>query len=105
MTDFKKSTDAQGLEIHPGKTKILTTQKSNRLKEIGIDGVHVEILPLEEKEISGTDDHIHESRNYRGAAQDPLCVVRSPDIDRNRHPCLACSDTGYISWTLLTHRQ
>ena len=47
MTVFKKSTEPQGLDIHPDKTKILTSQKSNRLKEIEIDEMHVEILPPE----------------------------------------------------------
>ena len=46
MTDFRKSTEAQGLEIDPDKKKILTNQKSNRLQEIEIDGMHVEALPL-----------------------------------------------------------
>ena len=77
MTDFTRSTEAQGLEIHSEKTKILTNQKSNRLKEIEIDGIHVEILPLEGKvRISGTGDHIHGSRSHRGKARNPLCVVR-----------------------------
>ena len=42
MTDFKKSTEARGLQIYPDKTKVLTDQKSNRLKEIEIDGIHVD---------------------------------------------------------------
>ena len=49
MTDFKRSTEAQRLAIHPDKTKILTNQKSDRLKETEIDGIHVEILPPEGK--------------------------------------------------------
>ena len=34
MTDFKRSPEAQGLEIHRDKEKILTNQKTNRHKEI-----------------------------------------------------------------------
>ena len=49
MTDFKRSTEAQGLEIYPDKPKILTNQNSNRWKETEIDGIHVEILPPEGK--------------------------------------------------------
>ena len=37
------------VEIDPDKTQILTNQKSNKLKEIKIDGMHVEILPPEGK--------------------------------------------------------
>ena len=44
IADFKKSTEAQGLEIHPGKAPILTNQKTNKLREIEIDETHVEML-------------------------------------------------------------
>ena len=54
MTDFKKSTEAQGLGIHPDKLQILSKEKSN----------------------IWADDHIRGSRNYRGVAQHPLCLVR-----------------------------
>ena len=40
-----KNTEAQGLEIHPSKTKILTNQKTNKLRDIEIDEMHVEMLP------------------------------------------------------------
>ena len=50
MTDFKKCTEAQGFEIHPDNTKLVTNEKPNRLKEIELDGIHVEILPSEGKE-------------------------------------------------------
>ena len=33
MCDFKHSTEKVGLNIHPGKTKILGNQSSNRRKE------------------------------------------------------------------------
>ena len=49
MTYFKRSTEAQGLEIHSDKTTALTNQKSNKLNEIEIDGIHIEILPPEGK--------------------------------------------------------
>ena len=46
------------------------------MKEIEIDGMDVEILLLEKNHTSGADDNINGSRNYRGTAQDPLCLVR-----------------------------
>ena len=49
IEDFKKSTEAQGLEIHPSKNKILTNHKTNKLRVIEIDEMHVEILPHEGK--------------------------------------------------------
>ena len=45
----QKSTEAQGLVIHSDETKILTNQKTNRTREVEIDGMHVEILPSEGK--------------------------------------------------------
>ena len=49
IADFQKSTEAPGLEIHRSETQILTNQKTNRLREIEIDEMHVEILPPEGK--------------------------------------------------------
>ena len=45
----KKVQNRKGLTFNPDKTKILTSQKSNRLKEIQNDEMHVEILPPEWK--------------------------------------------------------
>ena len=43
-----ESTDTEELEIHSDKTKIIINQNSKKLKEIEIDGIHVEILRLKE---------------------------------------------------------
>ena len=43
IEDFK-NTDAHGLEIHPSKTKIRTNQRTNKLREIEIGEMRVEIL-------------------------------------------------------------
>ena len=49
VADFEKPTEAQGFDIHPDKTQILTNQQTNRKREVEIDGMHVEILPPEGK--------------------------------------------------------
>ena len=49
IADFKNNTEAQGLENHPDKTQILTSPKTNRTREVEIDGMHVETLPHEGK--------------------------------------------------------
>ena len=49
MCDFKKSTENEGLKIHPEKTKILSNQGSNRRKEVTIDNIKVEVLPVKER--------------------------------------------------------
>ena len=49
MTAFKRSTERQGLNIHPQKPKMLTNQGSNRQREIDVEGMRIEMLPLEGK--------------------------------------------------------
>ena len=48
MCEFKHSTQKVGLNIHPGKPKILSNQSSSRRKEMVIDNIKVEILTKEE---------------------------------------------------------
>ena len=38
--------EAHGLEIHPNKTKLLTSQKANTLRKTEVDDMQVEILLL-----------------------------------------------------------
>ena len=44
LCDFKASTEAVGLEIHPDKTKILSNQDNVKAKEITVDNIQIEIL-------------------------------------------------------------
>ena len=44
MCDFKRSTEAVGLEIHPDKTKILSNQATLKNREITVDNIKKEIL-------------------------------------------------------------
>ena len=48
MCEFKQSTEKVGRKIHPGKTKILSNQSSNKRREVPIDNIKVEILTKEE---------------------------------------------------------
>ena len=48
MCDFKHSTEKVGLKIHPGKTKILSSQRSSTRKEMENDNIKVEMLTREE---------------------------------------------------------
>ena len=41
LCDFKHSTEKVGLKIHPGKTKILSSQSSNSRQEIEMDNIKV----------------------------------------------------------------
>ena len=47
MWDFKHSTEKVGPKIHPGKTKILSSQSSSRRKEMEIDNIKVDTLTKE----------------------------------------------------------
>ena len=44
LCDFKTSTEAVGLGIHPDKTKILSNQDKVKAKEITVDNIQIEIL-------------------------------------------------------------
>ena len=72
IEDFTESTEAQGLEIHPDKTKILTNQKTDKLREIDIDEMHVEIRRPEGK-VQYLEQMVG---NHRGATQNPVRMVR-----------------------------
>ena len=48
MCDFKQSTERVGLKIHWEKTNILSNQNSNRRREVTINNIKVEILPVKE---------------------------------------------------------
>ena len=62
LCEFKRSTEKVGLRIHPGKTKILSNQRSlssDTKKEIEIDDIKVEILTRGRKyNILGSDDNV-----------------------------------------------
>ena len=42
--EFKRSTERVGLEIDPGKTKILSNQEAKKQKEITVDNIKIEVL-------------------------------------------------------------
>ena len=44
LCEFKTSTEAVGLGIHPDKTKILSNQDKMKAKEITVDNIKIEIF-------------------------------------------------------------
>ena len=48
MCDFKRSTERVGLNIHRGKTNNLRNQSSNMRREVAINNIKVEVLPVNE---------------------------------------------------------
>ena len=57
LCDFKASTEAVGLGIHPDKTKILSNQDNVKAKEITVDNIQIEILKRGKCAISWTNNH------------------------------------------------
>ena len=43
LCEFKSSTEAVGLGIHPDKTKILSNQDKVKAKEITVDNIKIEV--------------------------------------------------------------
>ena len=85
---FHKGTEAHGVEIHPNRTNILTSQRANRIRKTEIGEMQFEILSFEGKsKVIGTDDHNRGPGNHRGATQDPIgsdvLGPRSQNIDKN----------------------
>ena len=44
LSDFKTSTEAVGLGIHPDKTKVLSNQDKVRAKEVTVNNIKIEVL-------------------------------------------------------------
>ena len=67
LCDFKTSTEAVGLGIHPDKTKILSNQDKVRAKEITVDNIKIEILKKKKKNrqcaIPWTKKHVRRAGN------------------------------------------
>ena len=47
LCEFKSSTEAVGLGIHPDKTKILSNQDKVKVNEITVDNIKIEVLKKE----------------------------------------------------------
>ena len=63
LCEFKISTEAVGLGIHPDKTKILSNQDKVKAKEIEVDNIKIEILGEDSKrEIPWAKDHVRGPR-------------------------------------------
>ena len=74
LCDFKASTEAAGLGLHPDKTKILSNQDNVEAKEITVDNIQIEILKKGEsarylgQNITFEDQETEEVKNRLKAA-------------------------------------
>ena len=64
LCEFKSSTEAVGLGIHPDKTKILSNQDKVKVNEITVDNIKIEVLKKRRQcAISWTKDHVRGAGN------------------------------------------
>ena len=64
LCEFKTSTEAVGLGIHPDKTKILSNQDKEKAKEITVDNIKIEVLSKRRQNaIFWSKNHVRGARN------------------------------------------
>ena len=81
LCEFKISTEAVGLGIHPDKTKILSNQDKMKVKEIEVDNIKIEILgKTASARRPWTKDHVRGSGNGRTQEQIESSVGSVPQI-------------------------
>ena len=64
LCDFKRSTEAVALGIHPSKTKILSSQMKVKKNEVTIDNIKIEVLQ-KKATVHGTLDKKSRSRSKK----------------------------------------
>ena len=93
LCDFKASTEAVGLGIHPDKTKILSNQDNMKEKEISVDNIKIEILSKGEsaryigQKITFEDQETEEVKNRLKAARAAFHKYRQELTLRNYRLC------------------
>ena len=79
LCEFKKSTEKVGLKIHPGKTKILSSQSSNTRKEMEVD----DLSRNTDQMITSQQQETTESRNRMRASWAAFHKYRQELTSRN----------------------
>ena len=93
LCDFKASTEAVGLGIHPDKTKILSNQDNVKAKEITVDNIQIEILRKGEsarylgQKITFEDQEAEEVKNRLKAAWAAFHKYRQELTSRDYRLC------------------
>ena len=81
LCEFKISTEAVGLGIHPDKTKILSNQDKVKAKEIEVDNIKIEFLGKNsQRQIPWAKDHFRRSGNGRNQKQIESSLGSLPQI-------------------------
>ena len=77
LRDFKRSTEAVGLGIHPDKTKISSNRKE---KEVTIDNIRVEVLQKAAVRDTCTKNRVRGARNGKSQKQTESSMGGIPQI-------------------------
>ena len=100
--NFKTSTEAVGLWIHPDKTKMLSNQDKVKAKEITVDNIKIEILEKRDSaKYLGAENHVRGAGNRRDQKQAKSSVgQRSTNIVRDWHrkPTAFATDFAFSTW-------
>ena len=93
LCEFKASTEAVGLGIHPDKTKILSNQDRVKAKEITVDNIKIEILAKGDsarylgQKITFEEQQTEEMKNRLKAAQAALHKYRQELTSKDYRLC------------------
>ena len=93
LCEFKSSTEAVGLGIHPDKTKILSNQDKVQVNEITVDNIKIEVLKTEDsarylgQKITFEDQEIEEIKNRLKAAWAAFHKYRQELTSRDYQLC------------------
>ena len=86
LCDFKRSTEAVGLGIHPSKTKILSNQMEVKKDEVTIDNIKIEVLQKKrECTVRRTKNHVRRTRDSRNQKQMGSSVGSLSQIPTGTH--------------------
>ena len=93
LCEFKSSTEAVGLGIHPDKTKILSNQDKVKAKEITVDNIKIEVLkkgdsaPFLGPKITFEEQETEEIKNRLKAASAAFHKCRQELTSRDYRLC------------------
>ena len=93
LCEFKSSTEAVGLGIHPDKTKILSNQDKVKVNEITVDNIKIEVLKKGDsarylgQNITFEDQETEEIKNKLKAAWAVFHMYRQELTSRDYRLC------------------
>ena len=109
LCEFKTSTEAVGLRIHPDKTKILSNQDKEKAKEITVDNIKIEVLSKRDSarylgpKITFEDQETEEIKNRLKAAWAAFHKYRQELTSKDYRLCHRLRLFSMVITPTLTH--